>query len=64
MIAMRIPWEAFGRGAPRRGEVWRVNLFRCVGAEPERGYLAWRPTRTELPNFHVPDAFGRLRFGG
>jgi alpha-galactosidase len=61
VIAMRVPWEAFGR-APQAGERWRANLFRCVGAGPERGYLAWSPTRTAQPNFHVPAAFGWLRF--
>ncbi|HEX8921617.1 MAG TPA: carbohydrate-binding family 9-like protein, partial [Pyrinomonadaceae bacterium] len=61
-IAMRVPWQALGR-APQAGEQWRANLFRCVGADPTRGYLAWRPTYTEEPSFHVPAAFGWLRFG-
>jgi alpha-galactosidase len=60
-IAMRIPWSAFGR-QPQAGDEWRANLFRCIGSGDERGYLAWRPTRTEQPNFHVPAAFGWLRF--
>lgn len=61
MIAMRIPWDALGH-APASGERWRANLFRCVGASEGRGYLAWRPTRTTQPNFHVPQAFGWLIF--
>lgn len=60
-IVMRIPFEAFGR-VPQTGERWRANLFRCIGAGNERGYLAWQPTRTERPNFHVPRAFGWLGF--
>jgi hypothetical protein len=60
-IAMRIPWNR-GIHQPQRGECWRVNLFRCVGSDPGRGYLAWQPTRTPKPNFHVPQAFGRLVF--
>lgn len=43
-------------------EIWRLNLFRIEGPEPSRFYSAWRPTRTPKPNFHVPDAFGSLRF--
>ena len=62
-IAMRVPWEGLGR-APRAGQSWRVNLFRCIGSGDGRGYLAWQPTRTERPNFHLPAAFGRLRFEG
>lgn len=63
VLAMRLAWaEAIGR-APQAGEIWRANLLRCVGPlGPERGYLAWQPTFTPQPNFHVPAAFGRLHF--
>jgi hypothetical protein len=61
LIAMRIPWEAFGR-VPKPGERWRANFFRCVGEGESRGYLAWQPTLTEKPNFHVPERFGELSF--
>ena len=60
MMAMQIPWS---RSLPKPdiNDVWRANLFRCVGLGSER-YLAWQPTRTPEPNFHVPEAFGRLEF--
>jgi hypothetical protein len=61
VMAIKIPWEAFG-ARPRVGDVWLGNLFRCVGEGPIRGYLAWRPTETEMPNFHVPERFGEFRF--
>lgn len=61
LIALRIPWEAFGK-RPNAGDVWLGNIFRCVGKEPDRGYLAWQPTMTEIPNFHVPSAFGKFEF--
>ena len=60
-IAMRIPWNHWIH-EPQPGERWRVNLFRCVGTDPGRGYLAWQPTRTPKPNFHVPQVFGWLVF--
>jgi alpha-galactosidase len=60
-MAMKIPWEAFGK-RPGSGDVWHGNLFRCVGCDPDRGYLAWSPTMTEVPNFHVPDRFGKFVF--
>jgi hypothetical protein len=63
MIAMRIPWNSLGH-TPAAGERWRTNLFRCVGATEGRGYLAWQPTRTPRPNFHVPQAFGWLEMQG
>ena len=61
LMAMKIPWEAFGR-RPKTGDIWLGNIFRCVGREPDRGYLAWSPTMTGKPNFHVPERFGRLIF--
>jgi hypothetical protein len=60
-VAMRIPWEALDH-SPQAGQLWRANLFRCVGADPHRGYLAWQPTHTPEPSFHLPQAFGWLRF--
>ncbi|MDX6270068.1 MAG: hypothetical protein QOD28_1291 [Acidobacteriota bacterium] len=62
-VAMRVPWDAFGVSvAPRAGERWRANLFRCVGAGETRGYVAWQPTHAPEPNFHVPEKFGWLHF--
>jgi hypothetical protein len=43
--------------------VWHANFYRVEGMEEPRAYLAWQPTRTAEPNFHVPQAFGNLRFG-
>jgi len=43
--------------------IWRANFYRCEGTKEPRAYLAWQPTNTPEPNFHVPGAFGTLRFG-
>lgn len=58
---MKIGWDAFGK-KPSAGDIWRGNLFRCVGAGKTRGYLAWQPTETAVPDFHVPDKFGYFEF--
>ena len=42
--------------------VWRTNFYRVEGKDEPRNYLAWQPTNTPQPNFHVPSAFGRLKF--
>jgi alpha-galactosidase len=42
--------------------IWRVNFFRVEGASEPRFYSSWRPTNTPQPNFHVPTAFGKLKF--
>jgi len=44
------------------GASWRVNFYRVEGGAEPRFYSAWQPTRTEAPNFHVPEAFGELIF--
>jgi hypothetical protein len=41
---------------------WRVNFYRVEGAAEPRFYSAWRPTHTPEPNFHAPEAFGRMIF--
>jgi alpha-galactosidase len=41
---------------------WRVNFFRVEGVAEPRFYSSWQPTHTPQPNFHVPEAFGVLRF--
>lgn len=61
VMAIRIPFAPLG-ARPKKNDVWLGNLFRCVGKDPTRGYLAWRPTKTQTPNFHVPEAFGEFRF--
>ncbi|MGQ0540778.1 MAG: carbohydrate-binding family 9-like protein [Blastocatellia bacterium] len=61
VMAVKIPWNAFGK-TPKAGDVWLGNLFRCIGKDPDRGYLAWQPTMTEVPSFHVPEKFGEFVF--
>ena len=60
-IGIAVPWSA-SIPKPDHGDVWLVNLFRCVGPEAPDRYLAWRPTYTPEPAYHVPEAFGELRF--
>lgn len=61
VMAIKIEWKAFGK-TPKVGDVWLGNLFRCVGKDPKRGYLAWQATKTKKPNFHVPSKFGEFAF--
>ena len=41
---------------------WRVNFYRVEGKVEPRRYMAWQPTHTPQPNFHVPETFGNMRF--
>ena len=61
IMAIKVPWKALGK-TPKAGDVWLGNLLRCVGTDPNRGYLAWQPTMTKEPNFHVPEKFGEFEF--
>jgi hypothetical protein len=45
--------------ALRPGARLPLGLYRMEGKSP-RLYLAWSPTKTPKPDFHVPEAFGTL----
>ncbi|HMO79324.1 MAG TPA: carbohydrate-binding family 9-like protein [Pyrinomonadaceae bacterium] len=60
-MAFKVDFKAFDK-TPRPGEIWLGNFFRAVGRDPDRGYLAWRPTMTPKPDFHVPSKFGEIEF--
>lgn len=60
--AIKVEWKAFGKNAPKAGDVWMGNILRCVGKDPMRGYLTWQPTMTKEPSFHVPEKFGEFEF--
>ena len=61
VMAIKIEWKAFGK-TPKAGDVWLGNIYRCIGKDPTRGYLAWSPTETKEPAFHVPEKFGEFEF--
>jgi len=61
VMAIRVEWKAFGK-TPKAGDVWLGNIFRCIGKDPTRGYLAWSPTLTKTLSFHVPEKFGEFEF--
>lgn len=57
-----IPFADLG-APPAPGAVWRGNFYR-VDRDEELGdeYSAWQPTLRDPADFHVPSAFGTLRF--
>lgn len=61
-VEVRIPFSAFDRPAPRRGDVWRANFYRYNRTRGQREELvSWSPTL--LRSFHQPSRFGYLEFG-
>ena len=65
ILELAIPFRNFAMDAPntppRDGDVWRLNLNRA-GGKTNAQYSTWSPVSTERPNFHVPEAFGSVRF--
>lgn len=60
---LRIPFASLGRPAPVDGETWRANFFR-IDRHDRHGdeFSAWQATMRNPADFHVPAAFGVLRF--
>lgn len=65
-LEVAIPFENFSDiikdVPPKPGSSWRVNLNRLDGVEPNRQMSMWSSSKTEKPNFHVPERFGILIF--
>ena len=59
---MQIPLDKIDARPPNAGNEFRINLYRIQGPPPKRKLIAWQPTGQ--PNYHVPEAFGRLRLAG
>jgi hypothetical protein len=53
---LAVPHQSMMTETPEVVGAWHLNLFRISGQEPYRDYLAWRPTFTKHPDFHVPSA--------
>ena len=62
---LAIPFATFAGFAPalppRDGDVWRLNLYRIGGAVNGQ-FSVWSDTRTERPQYHVPERFGVVHF--
>jgi len=57
---MRIPIDKIDKRKPQAGQELRINFYRLQGPPPNRKRIAWQPTNAD--NYHVPEAFGHLRF--
>lgn len=59
---MKIPVSSInaetGPAVAKAGGEMRINFYRLQGPKPNRAGIAWQPTG--VPNYHTPEAFGRL----
>ena len=67
VLELGIPFSSFAdyetELPPKQGTVWGINLNRC-GGDVNQQYSQWTASRTEGPNFHRPQDFGKLIFSG
>jgi hypothetical protein len=64
-LEIAIPWENFERLSrlpPQPGTVWKANLNRWDGVEPDRRMSIWSDPMNEDSWPHVPSRFGELVF--
>jgi len=65
ILEVAIPFQNFAGAAkhipPQPGDVWRLGRNRC-GGKTNQQYSQWAASRTEKPQFHSPDDFGRVTF--
>jgi alpha-galactosidase len=59
---LALPMKTLVAGTFDPSKVWRVNFFRVEGPSEPRFYASWQPTKTPVPQFHVPEVFGKLAF--
>jgi hypothetical protein len=66
-VEYRIPigmLEKYSRiTCPEPGVEWRANFYKIAENSSNPHYLTWSPVKSEVPNFHLPDYFGLLKFG-
>jgi cellulose/xylan binding protein with CBM9 domain len=63
-LEVAIPWVNFEEFSPRppAGTVWKANLNRWDGVEPERRMSIWSDPQQPQPRPHIPARFGELVF--
>lgn len=45
----------------KSGQEFNVNFFKCGDKQKVPHFLSWSPIVNDIPNFHLPSFFGRLK---
>jgi hypothetical protein len=63
-IVMKIPAAVFYEHDLKfeKGKSFTANFYKCGDKTPNMHFLSWNPVKTESPNFHVPEFFGKVKF--
>lgn len=47
---------------PLSGTSWRANFYKCGDKTSNPHFITWAEVKHPVPNFHLPDFFGKLQF--
>lgn len=61
---LAIPFAGLATHTARRGERWRLNLYRIDLTPKPAEFQAWSPTFFKPAAFHIPEWFGTVFFCG
>lgn len=59
-LAIAIPFELIGVDVSKRPIEMKGNLYKCASATSMPHYLSWPPIKTDKPDFHRPEYFGKI----
>lgn len=66
VVEYRIPFSVLTDyhhfSLPKKGTIWRANLYKCADDTSHPHWLTWAPVDHPKPNFHLPEFFGWLDF--
>lgn len=59
-LAIAIPFELIGVDVSKRPIEMKGNLYKCASATSMPHYLSRAPIKTDKPDFHRPEYFGKI----
>lgn len=59
-LAIAIQFELIGVDVSKRPIEMKGNLYKCASATSMPHYLSWAPIKTDKPDFHRPEYFGKI----
>lgn len=59
-LAIAIPFELIGVDVSKLPIEMKGNLYKCASATSMPHYLSWAPIKTDKPDFHRPEYFGKI----
>lgn len=63
-LTVAVPFSIFynHKIAGVSGNAFSANFYKCGDKLERPHYLSWNPVKTEKPDFHRPEFFGKLKF--